>query len=108
MQRHDVERKNLPGLRVRVQPLLVLLVVLCLVRPLAAAPPPAAFDFAVYATGTGCGVINLSGSILVDSFDSSQGTYAQTKQLSKAVIGAAGNISLSGQTVVNGPVFVVN
>jgi hypothetical protein len=65
-------------------------------------------DFAVFATGTGCGALSFSGSAYVDSFDSSQGTYAQTKQLAKGVIGSAGNINLSGQVRVNGPAFVAN
>jgi hypothetical protein len=108
MKRH-VERKTLRSISVRVQLSVFLAVALSLVRPLAAGPlPPAAFDFAVYATGTGCGALTLSGQTSIDSFDSSEGTYAQTKQLSKAVIGSAGNINLSGGTVVNGPVFVAN
>ena len=69
---------------------------------------PGQLDFAVYATGTGCGAVNISGNAFVDSFDSSQGTYAQTKQLNKGIVGLNGNISLSGQATVNGPIFATN
>src|SRR4051794_8534006 len=34
-------------------------------------------DFAFYATGTGCGAAKLGGNAVVDSFDSSKGTYEQ-------------------------------
>jgi len=70
--------------------------------------PPAVFDFAVYATGTGCGAITICGNAYVDSFDSGQGSYPQTKQLSKGIIGVSGNISLRGSATVNGPVFATN
>src|SRR5207244_7024416 len=53
---------------------------------------PSQLDFAVYATGTGCGVITMSGNAYIDSFDSSKGTYTQTKQLSQGIVGASGNI----------------
>jgi hypothetical protein len=65
-------------------------------------------DFAVYATGSGCGAVTISGNAYIDSFDSSQGTYAQTKQFSKGVVGATGNITLSGSATINGPVFALN
>ena len=48
-------------------------------------------DFAVYATGTGCGAITLSGNAYTDSFDSSQGSYQQTKKAAKGNLGVAGN-----------------
>src|SRR5262245_33494172 len=75
---------------------------------LAAAPPPGALDFAVYATSSGCGALTISGNGSADSFDSSQGTYAQTKQNAKGLIGASGNVTLSGNVTVNGPVFALN
>src|SRR6266478_6020397 len=65
-------------------------------------------DFAVYATGTGCGAINISGNAYIDSFDSSQGSYAQTKQLSKGIVGTSGNIDLRGNVSINGPIFALN
>ncbi len=65
-------------------------------------------DFAVYATGPGCGAITMSGNTYTDSFDSSKGTYAQTKQLNGGHIGVTGNINLSGNAVVNGAIFAVN
>src|ERR1051326_7402065 len=65
-------------------------------------------DFAVYATGRGCGAITMAGTAYTDSFDSSQGTYAQTKQLTKGNVGVTGNISLGGQATVNGIIFALN
>jgi len=69
---------------------------------------PAGLDFAVYATGTGCGAITMSGTAYVDSFDSSKGTYTQTKQLSQGIVGITGNINLSGSATINGPIFALN
>src|SRR5579872_380009 len=74
----------------------------------AVAATPSGYDFAAYATGTGCGAITLSGNAYTDSFDSNQGSYAQTKQLSQGLIGSNGNITLSGNVTVNGPVFTLN
>jgi len=58
--------------------------------------PLSLLDFAIYATGTGCSTMRISGKGSVDSYDSSQGSYAQTKQLSKGIVGTSGNVSLSG------------
>jgi hypothetical protein len=72
------------------------------------AAPPSGYDFAAYATGTGCGALTMSGKAYTDSFDSSKGTYDQTKQLSQGLIGSSGNVNLSGNVVINGPVFALN
>src|SRR5947208_17136311 len=53
--------------------------------------PPAVFDFAVYATGMGCGALTIAGNASVDSFNSSQGSYSHTKQLSQGIVGVSGN-----------------
>ena len=66
------------------------------------------FDFAVYATRSDCGAITISGNAYTDSFDSSQGTYVQTRQLSNGDIGVVGNASLKGAVVVNGTLFALN
>ena len=68
----------------------------------------APLDFAAYATGTGCGALNLSGGAYTDSFDSSQGTYAQTKQLANGNVGVTGNATLSGQAKINGSIAALN
>jgi hypothetical protein len=73
-----------------------------------ASSTPAPFDFAVYATGTGCGAITISGNAYTDSFDSSQGNYSQTEQLSHASIGATGNTTLNGSVTVNGSISSLN
>jgi RHS repeat-associated protein len=69
---------------------------------------PGPLDFAVFATGTGCGAIKLSGSTSIDSYDSSAGTYAQTKQLNQGIVGVDGNIDLTGNATIYGPVFALN
>ena len=74
----------------------------------APSPVPSGSDFAVYATGTGCGAINISGNAYTDSFDSSLGSYSQTKQLSQGNVGVSGNISLKGNPTINGSIFAVN
>jgi hypothetical protein len=59
------------------------------------------FRYGVYAVSNTCGAITFSAN-QTDSFDSSQGTYAATKQNSGGNIGTNGNITLNGQAVVNG------
>jgi Glucodextranase, domain B len=83
-------------------------IALLLAPGVALAQVPALMDFAVYATGTGCGAITMSGSAYVDSFDSSQGSYTQTQQLSQGIVGVSGNINLSGSATINGPIFALN
>lgn len=88
-----------------------LLLVACFVAPQIAVsqvPNNGLVDFGVYATGTGCGAISISGNASIDSFDSSQGSYTQTKQASKGIVGVSGNITLSGNVAIDGPVFALN
>jgi hypothetical protein len=59
------------------------------------------FRYAAFATSNTCGAVTFSANY-TDSFDSSLGTYAATKQNTGGNVGANGNISLSGATVVNG------
>ena len=95
---------------IRVAELLALLVVASPVSLRSASPTfqPGPFDFAAYATGADCGAITLSGNTTTDSFDSSKGTYAQTKQLSGGNVGANGNTSLSGNVTINGFIAALN
>lgn len=72
------------------------------------AVPTIGRSFAVYATSTACGAIAMSGGASVDSFDSSQGSYAQTRTQDRAVVGVSGNITLSGASVIYGRIFVRN
>ena len=58
--------------------------------------------YAVFATGTGCGALSMSGAALTDSFDSSAGTYAATHQLSGGDVGTNGNLTMAGSSKVNG------
>src|SRR5262249_2559249 len=62
---------------------------------------PALFRYGAFATSNTCGAITFSSNT-TDSFDSSLGSYAATKQNSGGNIGANGNISLSGATIVKG------
>jgi len=50
----------------------------------------------------------MSDGAFVDSFDSSQGSYEQTKRQSQAVVGVRGNISLSGSSTIYGRIFALN
>lgn len=63
------------------------------------------FDFAAYATSTACGAITASGNIYTDSYDSSLGSYSQTKQTSGGNLGTGGNVSLSGSVTINGGIY---
>ena len=77
--------------------------------PVPPSVPAAARSFAVYATGTTCGAISMSGGGIVDSFDSSQGTYAETRTQGQARVGVTGNINLSGsKSIVYGRIFALN
>ena len=78
-------------------------------QPAPPAIPAAGLSFAVYATGTTCGAISMGGGAFVDSFDSSLGTYADTRTQGQARVGATGNINLSGsKTIVYGRIFALN
>jgi RHS repeat-associated protein len=62
----------------------------------------ALFQYGAFATSNTCGAITFSGNSSTDSFDSSQGTYAATKQSNGGNIGTNGNIQVSGNVKVNG------
>ena len=65
--------------------------------------PAAAFQYAVYATGTVCKALNFSSNAAAtDSWNSSSGTYAATKQSSGGNVGTNGNINLSGGATIHG------
>src|SRR5882724_9917003 len=88
-----------------------LLVFVALVAPIylrGAAFPLAPLDFAAYATNPSCGAITLAGNAYTDSFDSSKGSYAQTKQLSGGHIGVTANATLNGSVTVNGSIFALD
>lgn len=65
-------------------------------------------DFAAFATGSGCGAVNLGGGAITDSFDSSQGPYSQTHVTSNGNIGSDGNVSLGAGVAVNGTASTPN
>jgi Tfp pilus assembly protein PilX len=66
------------------------------------------FPEAVFATGTSCPSITMSASSFTDSYDSSQGTYAQTVLPTQGNIGTNGNVTLSGSAAIKGNAYLVN
>jgi hypothetical protein len=61
----------------------------------------ALFRYGAFGTSNTCGSITLTGTI-TDSFDSSLGTYAATKQNTGGNVGSNGNVNLSGGAIVTG------
>jgi hypothetical protein len=70
--------------------------------------PPPGLSFAVYATWTGCGALSFFGGAYTDSFNSSLGSYSQTKQLANGNVGVSGNIDLVGPAVINGAISTLS
>jgi Tfp pilus assembly protein PilX len=62
----------------------------------------AIFADAIFATASTCGAITISGGAMTDSFNSSVGTYAATKQSSNGNVGTNGNLTESGGPTING------
>ena len=58
--------------------------------------------FAVFATGTGCGAINLGGNVETKSYDSSIAGSAAAPDLSGGNVGTNGNMTISGNVGVHG------
>jgi len=69
-------------------------------------PPPS--SYAVYATGTGCGALSFLGNTYTDSFNSSLGSYSQTKEPADGNVGASGNVFLGGSALINGAISTPN
>jgi hypothetical protein len=65
-------------------------------------------NFAAFATSASCAAINLGGGAYTDSFDSAQGTYAQTRAESNGDVGSNGNVTLGDHTTVNGTASIPN
>jgi Tfp pilus assembly protein PilX len=74
----------------------------------AATPSQPSPGFGLFAAGTGCGVVSLSGGVLVDSFNSAQGSYNTTKSDVNGNVGANGGVTLSGGVQVGGNVGAEN
>ena len=61
--------------------------------------------YAIFATGTGCGAITLSGQVDTDSYDSRNMTMVAGQPVttsSGGAVGTNGNLSIGGQVTVNG------
>ncbi|HYR83881.1 MAG TPA: LamG-like jellyroll fold domain-containing protein [Terriglobia bacterium] len=65
-------------------------------------------SYAGYATSTACQAIALSDNASTDSFDSSRGSYADTKSDKRGDIAVNGNAALSERATVNGIVYSLN
>ena len=63
---------------------------------------PKNITYAVFATGNTCGSIHFLSGGFTDSFDSSQGSYASTKQNSDGNLGTNGNLLNEGALTING------
>ncbi len=63
-------------------------------------------SFAAFATSSACGAVNLLGGSITDSFDSSRGTYQQTRALLGGNLGSFGNVSIGDHSTVNGSIEV--
>lgn len=66
--------------------------------------PGSAFQYGLFATGTGCGAVSLGGGATTDSFNSSLGTYNQTKVSTGGDVGSNGNVQISGGSTIGGSV----
>src|SRR5713226_139240 len=75
-----------------------------------ALPPAPPFPFGIFATGTGCGVVTMSGGATTDSFTTAGGgDYAANHTNTGGDVGANGNVSMSGApTQVGGGIGVPN
>ena len=65
----------------------------------------AAETYAIFATGAGCGAINLVGNVSTDSYDSTSMTFVSgspVTQASGGAVGTNGNLSIAGNVTVNG------
>ncbi|PYS21346.1 MAG: hypothetical protein DMG11_28110, partial [Acidobacteria bacterium] len=62
-------------------------------------------SYAAYATSTACEAIAFSDNASTDSFDSSRGSYAETKSNKRGDIAVNGNATLSERATVNGAVY---
>jgi hypothetical protein len=61
------------------------------------------FSYAAFAVSATCNALSFGGGGGTDSFDSSMGTYAATKQNNSGNVGSNGNVSTNGSTtIVNG------
>jgi Tfp pilus assembly protein PilX len=58
------------------------------------------FSYAAFAVSATCGAITFGGGTSTDSFDSTQGSYAATKQNTSGNVGSNGNVNLNGGTTV--------
>lgn len=67
--------------------------------------PAQPFPYGLFATGTGCSAVSLSGNISTDSYTTaSGGTYSTTKTSTGGDVGANGNVYANGSVSIGGSV----
>ena len=66
---------------------------------------PATAGYAIFATAPICSAITFSSSGYTDSFDSSTGSYAATRQTTGGDVGTNGNMRMSGSSAVYGALW---
>ncbi|MFN2406672.1 MAG: PilX N-terminal domain-containing pilus assembly protein [Pyrinomonadaceae bacterium] len=66
------------------------------------------FGYGVFATGNSCPTINMAGGAVVDSYDSSAGTYAATVQTTGGNVGSNGSLALAGNAAIYGNAYLPN
>lgn len=75
----------------------------------AVTPSQPSGGFGLFATGNGCGSVDMTGGIFVDGWNSANGgTYATTKNNIGGSVGSNGNVSMSGGVLVGGNVGADN
>ncbi len=75
----------------------------------AVTPSQPSGGFGLFATGNGCGSVDMTGGIFVDGWNSANGgTYATTKNNIDGSVGSNGNVNLSGGALVGGNIGADN
>src|SRR5581483_5602873 len=78
----------------------------------AAAPPPSgaptSYQYAIFATNSGCGAITLSCSAYTDAFNSNVAPYSSQHNTTNGHVAVEGNISLSDSAMVGGTIYSNN
>jgi len=64
--------------------------------------------YGLYITSNGCGALTLTGQAFTNSYDSSAGAYASTKENSGGNVAVAGSAVLSGQATIYGTLSLTN
>ena len=75
------------------------------VEALIETPRVSANSYAAFATADGCGAMEFNGGVVIDSYDSSQGTPATTTETTGGDVGTNGNLTIGGHVEVQGNLY---